>query len=72
MDIAIFAPATKRFTMVVEGNSAKAPKQYKRCIGHDGRDKSGWESATVVPQRQQGQANYPFFSLQGVMNLEKP
>ena len=41
MDIAIFAPATKRLTIVVEDNTAKAPKQYKRCIGHDGRDKAG-------------------------------
>jgi hypothetical protein len=41
MDIAIFGPATKRFTIVVEGNPAKAPKQYKRCVGHDGRDKTG-------------------------------
>ena|ERR1700744_1353344 len=40
MDIAILAPATKSFTVVVENNTAKAPKQYKRCIGHDWRDKA--------------------------------
>ena len=41
MDIAVLAPTTKCFTMVVEDNTAEAPKQYKRCIGHDGRYKTG-------------------------------
>lgn len=71
MHVAVLRPASERLAEEVENDSAQAPEQNERSVGHNGRNEAILWSGPRCDLKE-GMKAYPDLILQVVMNLLKP